>query len=87
LTLHLLATIFSAMSTIAEIEAVLPNLSAEELVQVEKAVHSQFRQRGSGIIYDGTHGVETEADLIASADAAFQTYDQAEAKNAKRPAR
>lgn len=75
------------MSTIAEIEAVLPNLSAEELVQVEKAVHSQFRQRGSGIVYDDTHGVETESDLIASADAAFQSYDQAEAKNAKRPAR
>ena len=75
------------MSTIAEIEAVLPNLTAEELVKVEQAVHSQFRQRGSGIIYDDTHGVETEADLIAAADAAFQTYDQAEAKNAKRTAR
>ena len=75
------------MSTIAEIEAVLPSLSAEELVRVEKAVHNQFRQRGSGIIYDDIHGVETEADLIASTDAAFQTYDQAEAKNAKRPAR
>lgn len=87
MTLRGLAVILKAMSTIAEIEAVLPNLSAEELVQVEKAVHSQFRQRGRGIIYDDAHGVETEADLIASADAAFQSYDQAEAKNAKRPAR
>jgi hypothetical protein len=75
------------MSTIAEIEAVSPNLTSEELVKVEQAVHSQFRQRGGGIVYDDTDGVETEADLIASADAAFQTYDQAEAKNAKRPAR
>jgi hypothetical protein len=75
------------MSTIAEIEAVHPKLSAEELVRVEKAVHSQFRQRGSGIIYDDTHGVETEADLIAAADAAFQIYDKAEAKHAKHPAR
>ena len=75
------------MSTIAEIEAVLPSLTAEELVKVEQAVHSQFRQRGGGIVHDDTYGVETEADLIASADAAFQTYDQAEAKNAKRPAR
>ena len=75
------------MSTIAEIEAVLPNLTSEELVKVEQAVHSQFRQRGGGIVFDDTYGVETEADLIASADAAFQTYDQAEAKNAKRPAR
>jgi hypothetical protein len=75
------------MSTIAQIEAVLSSLSAEELVQVEKAVkkavHIQFRQRGSGLIYDDTQGVETEADLITFADAAFQTYDQAEAKNAK----
>ena len=75
------------MSTIAEIEAVLPKLSAEELVRVEKAVHSQFRQRGGGIVYDDTYGVETEADLIASADEAFQAYDKAEAKYAKRPAR
>ncbi len=75
------------MSTIAEIEAVLPNLTSAELVKVEQAVHSQFRQRGGGIIYDDTHGVETEADLIAAADAAFRTYDQAEAKNAQRPAR
>ena len=71
------------MSTIVQFEAVFPSLSAEELVQVEKAVHSQFRQRGTGIIYDDSHGVETEADLITFADAAFQTYDQAEAKNAK----
>ncbi|MGA9450589.1 MAG: hypothetical protein WBW41_04500 [Verrucomicrobiia bacterium] len=65
------------MSTIAEIEAVLPKLTDEELERVERAVHDQFRQRG----------VETEADLIASADAAFQIYDKAEAKHAKRPAR
>ena len=75
------------MSTIAEIEAVLPKLTAEELVRVEQAVHSQFRQRGGGIVYDDSHGVETEADLIAAADAAFQLYDQAEAENAKRKAR
>ena len=75
------------MSTIAEIEAVLPNLTSEELVKVEQAVHSQFRQRGGGIVYDDTYGVETEADLITSADEAFQAYDKAEAKNAKRPAR
>ena len=75
------------MSTIAEIEAVLPKLTSEELVKVEQAVHSQFRQRGAGIIYDDTYGVETEADFIADADAAFQIYDKAEAKHAKRPAR
>jgi len=75
------------MSTIAEIEAVLPKLTTEEPVRVEQAVHSQFRQRGGGIIYDDTHGVETEADLIAAADQAFQAYDKAEAEHAKRQAR
>ena len=75
------------MSTIAEIEAVLPKLTAEELVRVERAVHKQFRQRGCGIVYDDVHGIETEADLIAAADEAFQTYDKAEAGHAKRPPR
>ena len=87
MTLCPLAVIFPAMSTIAEIEAVLPNLTSEELVKVEQAVHNQFRHRGGGIVYDDAYGVETEADLITSADAAFQSYDKAEAKNAKRPAR
>jgi hypothetical protein len=68
------------VSTIAEIEAALPKLSTEELVREEQAVHSQFRQRGGGIVYDDTHGIETEADLIASADEAFQAYDKAESK-------
>ena len=75
------------MSTIAEIEAALPKLSTAELVRIERAVHCQFRQRGGGIIHDDTYGVETEADLIMLADAAFQSYDKAEAKNAKHPAR
>jgi len=87
LTLGSLAFTFSTMSTIADIEAVLPKLSTEELVRVEQAVHSQFRQRGGGIIYDDAYGVETEADLIASADAAFQAYDKAEAEHAKRKTR
>jgi hypothetical protein len=76
-----------AMSTIAEIEAVLPKLTAEELARVEQAVHKQYRERGGGIIYDDAYGVVTDADLIASADEAFQAYDQAETKHAKRPAR
>jgi hypothetical protein len=57
--------------TIAEIEAALPKLTTKELGRVERAVHNQFRQRGGGIIYDDTYGVETEADLIASAAEAF----------------
>ncbi len=76
-----------SMSTLAEIEAVLPHLTAEELRRVEQAIYSQFRQRGQGIVYDDAHGIETEADLIAAADSSFQTYDQAEAQNAQRQAR
>ncbi len=75
------------VSTIAEIEAGLPKLTAEELLLVEQAVHRQFRERGGGMVYDDTHGVETEADLIAAADEAFQVYDQTEAAHDQRPAR
>jgi len=87
LTLNSLAAILPAMSTIAEIEAVLPKLTTEELVRVEQAVHSQFRQRGHEIVYDDAHGVVTEADLVASADEAFQAYDKEEAEHAKRQTR
>ena len=72
------------MSTVAEIEAALPKLTAPELAQVERALHDQYRQRGGGIVYDDAYGTVTEADLIASADEAFQTYDRAEAEHAKR---
>ncbi len=75
------------MSTVAEIEAALPTLTAEDLVRVEQAVHNQYRQRGGGIVYDDAYGVVTEADLIASADEAFQAYDRAEAEHAKRQTR
>ena len=75
------------MSTIAEIEAALPKLTTEELTRVEQAVHTQYRQRGGGIVYDDSYGVVTEADLMTSADEAFQAYDRAEAAHAKRQAR
>jgi hypothetical protein len=75
------------VSTVAEIEAVLPKLSTAELVRIERAVHCQFRQRGGGIIYDDAYGIQIRADLIASADEAFQAYDKAEVENAKRPSR
>jgi hypothetical protein len=72
-----------SMSTVAEIEAVLPNLTNEELVRIEQAVHNQFRQRGEGIVYDDAYGIVTEASLIAAADQAFLAYDRAEADNDK----
>ena len=75
------------MSTVAEIEAALPKLTAPELAQIERALHNQYRQRGGGIVYDDDYGTVTEADLIASADEAFQAYDRAEAEPAKRQPR
>jgi hypothetical protein len=74
------------MSTVAEIDAALPKLTADELARVEHAVHKLYRQRGGGIIYDDSHGTVTEEDLIASADEAFQVYDKTEADHAKREA-
>ena len=75
------------MSTVAEITSALPNLSTEELQQIERSLISIYRQRNSGIIYDDAYGVVTEADLIASAEEAFLAYDKEEAKDASRPPR
>jgi hypothetical protein len=44
-------------------------------------------KRNDGIVYDDSHGVVTEADLIASADAAFLEHDKEEQAGAQRPAR
>ena len=75
------------MSTVLEIEAALPKLTAEELRRVEQAVHEQYRRRNDGIIYDDSHGVVTEADLINSAEAAFLVYDKEEQERAQRQTR
>lgn len=72
------------MSTVAEIEAALPQLSTEQLLRIEQALHQQYRQRGDNLIYDDTYGVVTDADLIASAEEAFRAYDQEEAEHARR---
>lgn len=66
------------MSSVADIEAVLPKLTTEELQQIERALHQQYRQRHSGIIYDDSYGVVTEADLMAAADEAFLEYEKEE---------
>jgi hypothetical protein len=66
------------MSSVVEIEAVLPKLSTEELQQIERALHQQYRERHSGIIYDDSYGVVTEADMMAAADEAFLEYDKTE---------
>ena len=75
------------MSTVAEIEAALPQLSTEQLLRVEQALHHLYRQLGGNLIYDDAYGVVTDADLIASAEEAFLTYDKEEAEHAQNRAR
>jgi hypothetical protein len=75
------------MSTVVEIESVLPNLTTEELRRVEKAVHQQYRQRHDEIVCDDSYGVITESDLIASADQTFLAYDKEEQERAQCQAR
>ncbi len=70
-------------STVADITNVLPNLSTEELQQVERALICIYRQRKSGIIFDDEYGVWTEEDQMAVADQVFQMLDQAEQKDKK----
>lgn len=71
------------MSTVAEITNVLPNLSTEELQQVERALISIYRQRKTGILYDDAYGVWTEEGQMAVADQTFALLDQAEPKDKK----
>jgi hypothetical protein len=75
------------MSTVLEIESALPKLTTEELRRIEQAVHQQSRQRRDGIVYDDSHGVLTEADMIASSEEAFLAYDKEERERAQRQGR
>jgi hypothetical protein len=75
------------MSTVVEIESVLPHLTTEELQRVEHAVHQLYRQRHNGIVWDDSYGVVTEASLIASAEQAFLAYDKEEQERGQGPTR
>ena len=75
------------MSTLAEIEAAVPGLTTVELMRLEQTLHQLYRKRGDAVVYDDRHGVVTEADLVASADEAFQAYDREEAEYAQRSTR
>ena len=72
------------MSSVAEIEAVLPKLTTQELQRIERALHHQYRQRHSGIIFDDSYGVVTEADLMAAADEAFLDYEKEESDGSRK---
>ncbi len=69
------------MSTLAEIEAVLPKLSAEDLLRVEAALHRLQRERGVGILFDDAYGIWTEEDQASVAVEAWRLMeDDAESK-------
>jgi hypothetical protein len=75
------------MSTIAEIEAALAQLTDEDLLRVGRALNRIYRERHNCTLYDDAYGVYTEADLIAAADEAFAAYDREEEQHAKRSPR
>ena len=66
------------MSTVAEIKAVLPQLTAEELQAVDAALREQFRERKLGIIFDDSYGLWTEEDQASAAAEAFTLMDKEE---------
>ena len=75
------------VSTIAEVEAALNELTDEELLKITRAAKRIYRERHNRNVYDDAFGRETEADLIAAADAAFLMYDREEEEYARRQTR
>ena len=53
------------MSTVAEIEAALPQLSPEELARVESALHRVRRERGLDARFDGWPWPTTSQEVAA----------------------
>jgi len=70
------------MSTVSEIRGALPQLSAEQLREVDAALRQQFRDRQLGILYDDSYGQWTEEDQSSAAAAAFALLDQEEKAHA-----
>ena len=66
------------MSTVSEIQAVLPQLTTQELQAVDAALREQFRSRKIGILYDDAYGLWTEEDQAATAAEAFALMDREE---------
>ena len=66
------------MSTVSEIQAVLPKLTPQELQEVESLVREQYRARKMGILYDDAYGVWTEEDQVSAAAEVFALLDQQE---------
>jgi hypothetical protein len=71
------------MNTVAEIEAALHGLNDEEVLRIQCVIRRELIQRANNIVEDDAYGITTDRDLIASADEAFQAYDEAEAQDAR----
>ena len=63
------------MSTLAEIENALTQLSAEDLLRVEAALHRLQRERKQGIIFDEAYGIWTEEDQSSVAAEAWSLME------------
>ena len=68
------------MSTVADITNTLPALSTPELKEIERALVSIYRQRGTGIVYDDAYGVWTEENQASAAAQVFALMDADERK-------
>jgi hypothetical protein len=66
------------MSTIQEITASLPNLSTDELQQIERVIRDLYRARHETIIYDDDYGIWTEQDQVSTAAEVFQLFEKEE---------
>ncbi|MCG9133127.1 hypothetical protein J5I95_15730 [Candidatus Poribacteria bacterium] len=66
------------MRTVEKIMASLPNLSTDELQDIEQAIHDLYRVRRERIIYDDNYGIWTEQDQNSVAVEVFELLDKAE---------
>lgn len=63
------------MSTVAEITESIPQLTNDELREVERRLIQEYRDRKVGIIFDDTYGTLTEEDLGAIQEDALRIID------------
>lgn len=67
--------ILNGMSTVAEINDAIPQLTDDELRAVERKLLQEYRERKVGIIFDDAYGTFTEEDLRAVQDQALRIID------------
>jgi hypothetical protein len=63
------------MSTIAEINEAIPQMTDQELQAVEQRLIQEYRKRKFGIIYDDAYGTWTEKDLRAAQEQVLRVID------------